>query len=147
MMKLLDFTGIRVQTCRSACLFNIHVWDDNNNIVYFFTVKELEEKRFRSPKFFSFGCSIPPLKYSLWLNILSKFFFYLKQMLCWTKIKSQFINSSGNLITMKKTRNLLLKLSFKKEKNQVNLSKTSKYGLIFKTLQILDLDLIRKLNS
>ena len=68
-------------------------------------------------------------------------------MLCWTKIKSQFINSSGNLITMKKTRNLLLKLSFKKEKNQVNLNKTSKHGLIFKTLQILDLDLIRKLNS
>jgi hypothetical protein len=48
---------------------------------------------------------------------------------------------------MKKTRNLLLKLSFKKEKNQVNLNKTSKHGLIFKTLQILDLDLIRKLNS
>jgi hypothetical protein len=46
MMKLLDFTGIRVQTCRSACPFNIHVWDDNNNIVYFFTVKELEEKDF-----------------------------------------------------------------------------------------------------
>ena len=41
-MKLLDFTGIRIQTCRSACLFSIHVWDDNNNIYS----EELEEKGF-----------------------------------------------------------------------------------------------------